>query len=383
MVMRRDFYPILFILVSLVLSTISVGVDGATTVQPTAGLRRKFYKLNGQCKDVEEYIKHQVKLHWMKDRSITAKLLRLTYSDCFVSGCDGSVLLDGPDSERTARQNVALGGFVVIDRIKSVIEQRCPGVVSCADILQLATRDAVHLVHFYALMVQIINLELSGADQSSQDLANKHILDYNTEIICLQAGAPSYPLKTGRRDGLVSNKAAVDLPSPSISWEDSLAYFRSKGLDVMDMTTLLGAHTMGSTRCSVIAKRLYNFNNTRKPDPNMDISLVNDMRKICPERRKWGEADKFIPLNPENTKYKFDNNYYTRVLNKKSILGVDQRLLFGPDTKQISELFAAGAVGFEDWRRAWALSMNRMGSIRVLTGDQGQIRKHCAFVNKY
>ncbi|KAI3839704.1 hypothetical protein MKW98_010009 [Papaver atlanticum] len=341
MVMRRDFYSILFIVVvSLVIATVSI-VDGAVTVQPTAGLRRKFYKLNGQCPDVEEYIKHQVKLHWMKDRSITAKLLRLTYSDCFVSGCDGSVLLDGPDSERTARQNVALGGFVVIDRIKYVIEQRCPGVVSCADILQLATRDAVHL-----------------------------------------AGAPSYPLKTGRRDGLVSNRAAVDLPSPSISWEDSLAYFRSKGLDVMDMTTLLGAHAMGSTRCSVIANRLYNFNNTRKPDPNMDISLVNDMRKICPERRKWGEADKFIPLNPENTKYRFDNNYYTRVLNKKTILGVDQQLLFGSDTKQISELFAAGAVGFEDWRRAWALSMNRMGSIGVLTVNQGQIRKHCRFINK-
>ncbi|KAI3928232.1 hypothetical protein MKW98_023833 [Papaver atlanticum] len=337
MVMRRDFYYILFVIVSLVIATISI-VDGAVTVQPT-GLKRKFYKLNGQCPDVEEYVKHQVKEHWLSDRSIGAKLLRLSYSDCFVSGCDGSVLLDGPNSEKNARQNVALGGFALIDRIKSVLEDRCPGKVSCADILQLATRDAVRL-----------------------------------------AGAPSYPLKTGRRDGLVSDKAAVDLPSPSISWEASLAYFRSKGLDVLDMTTLLGAHTMGSTRCSVIADHLYNFNNTRKPDPSMDISLVRDMRKICPARRKRGQADKVIPLNPENTKYKFDNNYYTRVLNKKAILGVDQQLLFGPDTKLISEEFA---IGFEDWRKSWALSMNRMGSIGVLTGDQGQIRKHCRFVNKY
>lgn len=63
-----------------------------------------------------------------------------------MQGCDASVLLDGPNSEKTAPQNYGLGGFVFIDKVKSVLEQRCPGVVSCADILNLAARDAVHLV---------------------------------------------------------------------------------------------------------------------------------------------------------------------------------------------------------------------------------------------
>ena len=58
-----------------------------------------------------------------------------------------------------------------------------------------------------------------------------------------QAGAPSYPVFTGRRDGMTSTTALVDLPSPSISWEASLAYFKSKGLDVLDMVTLLGKTT--------------------------------------------------------------------------------------------------------------------------------------------
>lgn len=37
-----------------------------------------------------------------------------------------------------------------------------------------------------------------------------------------------------------SSKASVDLPSPSISWEAALAYFELRGLDVLDLATLLG-----------------------------------------------------------------------------------------------------------------------------------------------
>lgn len=58
--------------------------------------------------------------------------------------------------------------------------------------------------------------------------------------IQVQAGAPSYPVFLGRRDGLESNGAWVDLPSPSVSWEEGYAYFKSKSLDAQDYATLLG-----------------------------------------------------------------------------------------------------------------------------------------------
>lgn len=67
-------------------------------------------------------------------------------------GCDGSVLLDaapadGVEGEKEAFQNAgSLDGFKVIDDIKTALENVCPGVVSCADILAIAAEISVALV---------------------------------------------------------------------------------------------------------------------------------------------------------------------------------------------------------------------------------------------
>ncbi len=63
-----------------------------------------------------------------------------------MQGCDGSVLLEGPDTEKTASPNLSLRGFEVVDEAKADLEAACPGVVSCADILAFGARDAVEMV---------------------------------------------------------------------------------------------------------------------------------------------------------------------------------------------------------------------------------------------
>lgn len=135
---------------------------------------------------------------------------------------------------------------------------------------------------------------------------------------------------------------------------------------------------MGKTHCSYITDRLYNFNNTGKPDPNMDSSFLDQISKECPPNSK-SQGDPQVFLDPASgSSYTFSNSFYTRLLNRQAVLGVDQQLALGNDTSQIAQEFEAG---FEDFRKVFALSMNRMGNIGVLTGDQGEIRKSCRAVN--
>jgi len=49
--------------------------------------------------------------------------------------------------EKLALSNInSLRSFEVVDEIKEALEKECPGVVSCADIIIMASRDAVGLV---------------------------------------------------------------------------------------------------------------------------------------------------------------------------------------------------------------------------------------------
>ncbi|KAF5183805.1 Peroxidase [Thalictrum thalictroides] len=68
-----------------------------------------------------------------------------------IHGCDASVLLDDTttiSSEKQSGPNKnSLRGFEVVDKIKAKLEEACPEVVSCADILALAARGSTVLKH--------------------------------------------------------------------------------------------------------------------------------------------------------------------------------------------------------------------------------------------
>lgn len=64
-------------------------------------------------------------------------------------GCDASILINSTknnEAEKDSAPDVTLRGYDFIDRVKSLVEEECPGVVSCADIIALVARDAVGVI---------------------------------------------------------------------------------------------------------------------------------------------------------------------------------------------------------------------------------------------
>ncbi|RRT77671.1 hypothetical protein B296_00000855, partial [Ensete ventricosum] len=95
-------------------------------------LSTNFYA--NSCPAVFTVVRRQVLCALKNDTRMAASLLRLHFHDCFVnvssSGCDGSVLLDGSDSEKLAAPNRnSARGFDVIDTIKAAVENACNATV--------------------------------------------------------------------------------------------------------------------------------------------------------------------------------------------------------------------------------------------------------------
>ncbi|XP_019090333.1 PREDICTED: peroxidase 60-like [Camelina sativa] len=200
-------------------------------------LRVGFY--NKDCRNVENIVSRVVGEAFFKDPSLAPAMIRLYFHDCFSNGCDASLLLDGTSSEKKASPNLSVRGYELIDDIKTAVELECNGIVSCADIIALATRDLVTLA--------------SG-------------------------GKTWYAIPTGRFDGTVSLASSVDLPSPRLTVSQTADNFFDRKLSLTDMVLLLGGHTIGVTHCSFIMDRLYNFQNTKQSDPSMDSKLVQELK---------------------------------------------------------------------------------------------------------
>ncbi|XP_047180073.1 cationic peroxidase 1-like isoform X2 [Vigna umbellata] len=311
--------------------TLIACVIGVTSAQLSA----KFYEKS--CPGALATIRKAVKQAVHNEFRMGASLLRLHFHDCFVQGCDASVLLDDTDTftgEKNSFPNAnSLRGFDVIDNIKSELENMCQDVVSCADILAVAARDAV-----------------------------------------FELGGPRWEVPLGRRDSTTASLAESnsDLPAPFFDLDGLTSAFAKKNFTVQELVTLSGGHSIGLVRCRFFRKRIYN-------ESNIDQTFAEEKQQECP----FEGGDDNLSAFDSTTPFKFDNAFYKNLLQQKGLVHSDQQLFNGVNgtnspTKDQVVNYARNMAKF---KKDFAAAMLKMSMMTPLTGSDGEIRKKCSRVN--
>lgn len=294
------------------------------------GLSWNFHSTD--CPKLEKVVREKLRKAFKKDIGLAAGLLRIHFHDCFVQGCDGSVLLDGSasgPSEQNAPPNLSLrpAAFKIINELRKSADKACGQIVSCADITALAARDAVFL-----------------------------------------SGGPDYPLPLGRRDGVsfaTRQETLNNLPPFFFTARQLIDFVATKGLDATDLVAISGGHTIGIGHCTSFTERLY-----PNQDSTMDQTFAKNLKQICPTVNSTGTT--VLDIRSPDV---FDNKYYVDLMNRQGLFTSDQDLYTDKTTRPIVTSFAVNQTLFFE---RFAFSMAKMSQMNVLTGTQGEIRANCS-----
>ncbi|XP_057955615.1 peroxidase A2-like [Malania oleifera] len=305
-----------------------------------AQLNDTFY--DSTCPNATSIVRQVISNALSSDPRIGASLIRLHFHDCFVNGCDGSLLLDNSSTivtEKDAIPNVnSTRGFDVVDNIKAALESACPGIVSCADLLAIAAEASVNL-----------------------------------------DGGPSWKALLGRRDGTTANVTLANsaLPGPNELLSSIEAKFVAVGLNTTDVVVLSGAHTFGRAKCSTFVTRLYNFNGTGSADPTLNTTYLQTLQQLCPNGGNGSVLANLDPTTPDL----FDFNYYSNLQLGNGLLLSDQELFSTTGRNDTAALVNSFAADQNTFFNAFIVSIIKMGNISPLTGTSGEIRSNCRQVN--
>lgn len=104
-------------------------------------------------------------------------------------------------SEMVSQRNFGIRKLEIISHIKSVLEKKCPGKVSCADIIALAAKESVSV-----------------------------------------SGGPEIRIPLGRKDALTgsSQQADTKLPEAGIAVDELLRIFASYGMNIEESVSIIG-----------------------------------------------------------------------------------------------------------------------------------------------
>lgn len=297
------------------------------------------------CPQAESTVTQVVQEFNSRDPTTPAALLRLLFHDCFVEGCDGSILLDpspdNPNIEKQASPNLTVRGYEVIDEAKRRLEAACPLTVSCADIVALAARDGAVLA----------GLNFQGLPLT---------------------------MATGRWDGRVSSMDAANnaLPSSRSNVQQLTSQFGNKGLSQDEMVTLSGAHTIGKAHCVNFIDRLYDFpGSVDGVDPTLDPSFAAQLQSQCP--RGNPNQNTVVDLDAA-TPFVMDNNYYRNGFAGRVLFSSDMALFNDFETQFTSNLNVVNGIS---WNQKFGNALAQMAAIDLKDEFNGEVRANCRRIN--
>ncbi|RVX06174.1 putative Peroxidase 48 [Vitis vinifera] len=291
-------------------------------------LEYDFYR--NSCPKAESIVRSSMAQIFAAHSDTPPALLRLLFHDCFIQGCDASILLDDSNestnrsAEKLAIPNQTLKGFDKVEKIKEELEKS----------LSWGFNDFEGFRAFLFIL----------------------------------AGGPFYPVFTGRRDSNQSyfQEAMDDIPKPDGNITQTLGLFTLRGFNERETVSLLG-----------------------QPDPSIASDFLDEMRRNCQDSGNSSNGTASPPmvsramseLTLGMTYYQglsssvssgsaFDTHYYQSLLQGRGLLFSDQQLMAEEKTERLVRAYASddGSTFQIDFAR----SMMKMSSLSVLTGSQEQ-----------
>ncbi|TVU04639.1 hypothetical protein EJB05_47765, partial [Eragrostis curvula] len=293
------------VLIGAVLLAVSASAAAASSMllaTDDSGLSVNFHAAS--CPQLERIVRSAVQAARNVNVQVTAGLLRIFFHDCLPEGCDASILLE-PELSTGPNQSLQKNAVDLIEAIRAQVHAACGPTVSCADIIALATRDAVAL-----------------------------------------AGGPNFAMPQGRTDSLEGADDVSMLPGPDSDVGSLLTLFNSRALsDPADLVALSGGHTVGKASCGFI-----------RNNDAFSQSLIKQC-KASPSKKQSLDT-----ITPDV----FDNKYFVALKARHGVFVSDQGLADHPRTSAIVTTFAANQTAFF---AQFARSFVKMGSIPGPAGE--------------
>ncbi|KAJ7982038.1 Peroxidase [Quillaja saponaria] len=168
-------------------------------------------------------------------------------------------------------------------------------------------------------------------------------------------------------------KLWLRIPKSDDNITRTLHLFSLRGFNERETVSLLGWHNIGKIGCDFIQQRLYNFQGTGQPEPDIPPDFLYEMRLNCASSRNnrigelpaanisrmMSESDIWMSYlqalsSSMPSGATFDTHYYRSLLKGRGLLFADQQLTH------------------------IARVMLKMSNLDVLTRSQGEVRLNCS-----